>query len=102
MNRNSIKDFCLEEGCMDKARKVIEEEGVYMGRYMDRGHDFDVYSFGSCTVFVYEKKIRFGGKLPVTILHFSSQLEKKADIKLKEIKQEDNQINKGKVSVRKP
>ena len=86
MNKNSIKDFRPEDGGMDKVRKVIEEEGVYMGRYMDRGHDFDVYNFGSCTVFVYEKKIRFGGKLPVTILHFSSQLEKKVGIELKEIK----------------
>ena len=83
MNKDFIKDFRPEDGCIDKIRKVIEEEGVYMGRG-DNG--FDIYNFGSCTVFVYEKKIRFGGKLPVTILHFSSQLEKKVGIELKEIK----------------
>ena len=83
MNEGSIKDFRPEEGGMDKVRKVIEEEGVYMGKG-DSG--FDIYHFHGCTVFVYKKKIRFGGELPVTILHFSSQLEKKVGIELKEIK----------------
>ena len=81
MNKNSIKDFRPEVGGMDKIRRVLKEEGVYMGR----GIDFDIYNFGGCTFFVYQNKIRIGGRLPVTTRHFSSQLEKKADIKLEEI-----------------
>ena len=87
MNKNFVKDFRPEDGGMDKVRKVLEEESVYMGRG-DNG--FDIYNFGSCTVFVYEKRIRFGGKLPMTILHFSSQLEKKAETKLEEITKNGN------------
>jgi len=81
MNKNSIKDFHPEEGGMDKVRKVLEEEGTYMGR----GNGCDVYNFG-CTVFAYQDKVRIGGKLPMTILYCQSQLEEKAKIKLKEIK----------------
>jgi len=81
MNKNSIKDFRPEDGRMDKVRKVLEEEGIYMGR----GNGFDVYNFG-CTVFAYLDKVRIGGRLPVTILYYQSQLEEKAKIKLKEIK----------------
>lgn len=82
MNKNSIRDFHPEDGRMDKVRKVLEEEGVYM----ETGDGFDIYNFGGCTVFIYQDKIKIGGNLPVTTLHFSSQLEKKACTKLKEIK----------------
>ncbi len=81
MSENPIKDFRPEEGGMDKVRKVLEEEGIYMGR----GDGFDVYNFG-CTVCAYPDKVRIGGKLPITTLYCQSQLEKKAGIELKEIK----------------
>ena len=83
MNKNSVKDFRPEDGRMDKVREVLEEEGVYMGK--GEG-GFDIYHLYGCTVFVYEKKIRFGGELLVTIRHYKSRLEQKVGIKLKEIK----------------
>jgi len=81
MNKNSIKDFRPEDGRMDKVRKVLEEEGIYMGR----GDGFEIYNFG-CTVFAYSDKVRIGGRLPITTLYCQSQLEEKANTKLKEIK----------------
>ena len=86
MNNDFIRDFCPEEGGMDKVLQILEKEGIYMGKYVDHGDDFEAYNLGGCTIFVYNDKIRFGGRLSVTISHFSSQLEKKASIKLEEIK----------------
>ena len=82
MNKNSIKDFRPEDGRMDKVKKVLEEEGTYIGKGQD---GCGVYNFG-CTVFAYQDKVRIGGRLPMTILYCQSQLEEKAKIKLKEIK----------------
>ncbi len=81
MNKDSIKDFHPEDGRMDKIKKILEEEGIYMGR----GDGFDIYNFG-CTVFAYPNKIRIGGRLPITTRYCQSQLEKKVGIELKEIK----------------
>lgn len=87
MNKDFVKDFRPEDGRMDRVKKVLKKEGVYMGRYMDEKGDYcDAYNSEGCTFFVYDKKIRVWGKLPVTILYSSSQLEKKVGIELKEIK----------------
>jgi hypothetical protein len=87
MNKGSRRDLHPEEGGMDKIIKALQKEGVYMGRYMDKkGAYCDEYNWESCTFFVYDKKIRVWGKLPMTRLYGQSQLEEKAKIKLKEIK----------------
>jgi len=89
MNKDFVKDFSPEDGRMDRIIKALQEGGVYMGRYMDKKRDYcEEYNWESCTFFVYPKKmkIRVYGKLPVTILYSSSQLEEKAKTKLTEIK----------------
>ena len=86
MNKGSKRDLHPEEGGMDKIIKALQEEGVYMGRYMDRKGDyFDEYILESCAFLVYPEKIRVWGKLPVTTKYSSYQLEKKAETKLEEI-----------------
>lgn len=87
MNKDSVTNFRPEKGGMDKLRRVLEEEGIYMCKG-DSG--CDIYNFHGCTVLVDEKKITFGGELPVTRLYSSSQLEQKAEIKLEEIKENGN------------
>lgn len=83
MNKNFKKYFRPEEEGMDEIRRVLKEEGVYMCK--GEG-GFDVYHFHGCTILVDEKRLVFGAKLPITILHFSSQLEKIAGTNLEEIK----------------
>ena len=79
MNNGCVRDFYLVNGDMDRIRKVLREEGTPMGK----GNGFEIYNFG-CTFFVFPDKVRVGGILPATVLHYKSQLEQKAESELKE------------------
>lgn len=82
MNDGCVKEFRLVNGEWDEVRQALQEGGVRV----DGADGFEVYDFERGTVCLYPDRVRFGGKLPVTVNYCKSQLERMSGSKLEEIK----------------
>ena len=73
---------------MEKIKDTLHEEGIFVGRFRKENREgfVEVYTFPPSTIVLDENKIGIASKLTVSVLYSKSQLEKKADIKLKDIK----------------
>jgi len=80
------KEYFFNNNEREKIKSFLSENKEFVGSFREKDNEdlFDLYIFKPTTVLLYKNKIKIPGKLLISRLYVKSQLEKGAEIVLKE------------------